>query len=262
MKWIAIFLLMVLLVVSIWFIAALPSEKLKGQTVNESLLTLSENLLYNIKTETPTDSLEQALMKFSVEDLLKGLPNDNSRKTFWLNIYNAYYQLLASQNLKPPKIFSEKAIRFADAAFSLDEVEHGILRRYRSKYSVGYLPQFFPKKIIKQLAVEKIDFRIHFALNCGAKSCPPIAFYNYEHIDAQLGMATRSFLESETDVEEENNTVYVSKIMQWFKGDFGGKKGVRKMLNQYLEKDFSRYKLKYKAYDWSEDLRNFQTVNP
>jgi len=253
-KWFAIFLLMVLLVVFIWFIAAIPSEKLKGKTVNESLISLSENLLYNIKTETPTDSLEQALMKFSVDEMLKGLPNDNARKTFWLNIYNAYYQVLASQNLKPPKIFSEKAIRFADATLSLDDVEHGILRRYRSKYSLGYLPQWFPKKIIKQLAVEKIDFRIHFALNCGAKSCPPIAFYNYENIEAQLELATRSFLESDTEIDEPNKTVNVTKLFRWFQADFGGKKGVRNIL--------SRYKLKYKTYDWSEDLKNFQNTNP
>lgn len=95
---------------------------------------------------------------------------------------------------KRPVIFKDKSIHFADAHFSLDEVEHGILRKYRWKYSFGYLPQFLPAMRIKQLAVEAIDFRIHFALNCGAKSCPPIAFYRYDKINDQLDLATQSFL--------------------------------------------------------------------
>ena len=40
------------------------------------------------------------------------------------------------------------------------------------------------------MAVDVIDFRIHFALNCGAKSCPPIAFYSYDKINDQLDLAT------------------------------------------------------------------------
>ncbi len=149
-----------------------------------------------------------------------------------MNIYNAYYQIIAiEEKLKPPKIFSSKAIYFSDASFSLDDVEHGILRKYRWKYSFGYLPQFFPKKIIKQLAVEQIDCRIHFALNSGAKSCPPIAFYKYDKIDEQLDVATRSFLKSETGFDDQNKTVYVTKIMQWFKSAFGGTEGIRNLLH-------------------------------
>ena len=243
----------------IWMLGAFQVEQPKEQAPNQELLSLSEKLLYAVKTDEPVDSLQSALSKYAVNDLVQGLTNDNARKTFWINIYNAYYQILSVREKKTkPKIFTDKVIRFADAAFSLDAVEHGILRKYRWKYSLGYLPQFLPSKSIKQLAVTHIDFRIHFTLNCGAKSCPPIAFYTYDKIETQLELATGSFLESETVIDTPNRTVQVTKIMQWFKGDFKGEKGIRQILSTYLGKDFSTYKIKFREYNWSQDLNNFK----
>ncbi|MBC7510955.1 MAG: DUF547 domain-containing protein, partial [Ferruginibacter sp.] len=54
---------------------------------------------------------------------------------------------------------------------------HGILRRHGWKYRPRYFTNPFTSKLIKQLAVFKIDFSIHFALNCGAANCPAIKFY-------------------------------------------------------------------------------------
>ena len=122
---------------------------------------------------------------------------------------------------------------------------------------MGYLPQLFPSKLIKQLSVSKIDYRIHFALNCGAKSCPPIAFYKYEKLEQQLPIATKSFLHSETGVDTVKKVVYTSKILQWFKGDFGGKEGIRSLLSKVLNQDFTGYEIQFKDYDWSAHLKNY-----
>ena len=124
---------------------------------------------------------------------------------------------------------------------------------------MGYLPQFLPSKLIKRLAVSKIDYRIHFTLNCGAKSCPPIAFYEYEKLESQLQKATKSFLSSDTDIDTMNKKVYVSKILQWFKGDFGGKKGIRSLISKVLGRDFAGYAIQFKEYDWSAHLKNYST---
>jgi hypothetical protein len=130
-----------------------------------------------------------------------------------------------------------KQIPIAGQSFSLDNVEHGILRKYRYKYSLGFLPNIFTHKRIKNLAVSTIDYRIHFALNCGAESCPPIAFYSLNKIDAQLEMATLSFLESETDVYNDKKEIYISRLFQWFLANFGGKKGVENILKEKLNID-------------------------
>jgi hypothetical protein len=107
------------------------------------------------------------------------------------------------------------------------------------------------------LAVSTIDYRIHFALNCGAKSCPPIAFYKIDNIEKQLDLATQSFLENETIVDEEKKVVTVTKLMLWFKGDFGGKDGIKKILARYLRKDFKSFTINYSEYNWDTSLNNF-----
>ena len=257
MKWI---FMLAGIILALWGIGLLP---VTGQTNTEpdrKLIELSGKLLLQVKKDEPVDSLCDVLAKLKTEDLMTGLPNDDSRKTFWINIYNAYFQILATKEKKTrPAIFKEKLITIGGIRLSLDQIEHGILRRYRSKLSLGYLPQFFPGKIIKQLAVSKIDYRIHFALNCGATSCPPIAFYDYGKIDKQLSIAASSFLKTDTQVDTLKKQVIVSKILQWFKADFGGNKGIKEILQKYLEQDFSEYSLKFKDYDWTQKMKNFDS---
>jgi hypothetical protein len=186
------------------------------------------------------------------------LADDDRKKAFWLNIYNAYYQILRiEKKMDKPDIYRQRSFTIAGELFSLDDVEHGILRKFRSKYSLGYLANPFTSRLIKDLAVDELDYRIHFALNCGAKSCPPIAFYKVKNISSQLDLATQSFLEGDTDFDEANKIVHVTALFQWFAGDFGGKKGIRKIYQQQLDKDISDYSIKYKKYSWEDDLGNF-----
>ncbi len=224
------------------------------------LLQISENLLYRVKLEESTLDLETELAGLNKQRLIFGLNNDAAIKTFWVNIYNAWYQILAIRGQKKrPGIFTEKLILIAGIQLSLDDIEHGILRKYRWKYSKGYLPYIFTRKLIRELAVARIDFRIHFALNCGAKSCPPIAFYTYNSIDWQLTTATQSFLKTETIIDSLNQQVFVTKIMDWFIADFGGKKGIRKLVTQVFKKDVSLYQVKFKKYDWGKSLHYFES---
>jgi hypothetical protein len=242
----------------IWLAGAMPNKRqLPTQTADTTLLKLSGDLLLRVKLDEPADSIFHSLSRYSTEALVSGLNNDNARKTFWINIYNACFQMLAKRGLKNPVIFKAEAIRFTNMAFSLDDIEHGILRKYRWKYSLGYWPQFWPGKTIKQLAVDTIDYRIHFALNCGARSCPPIAFYKYKSIDKQLDIVTRAFLGAETKFDDEKKIVHVTKIMQWFKGDFGGERGIRKTFSTHLQRNISSYKIEYQEYDWTAVLNNY-----
>ncbi len=249
---------MLSLVTSIWVLGALPPSRNDSPVQDTSLLNLSEQLLYAVKMDVSPDSIIQELTVYSIDDLAEQLSNDDVRKAFWINLYNAWYQILAiHEKMTNPKIFNEKAIIFSDHAFSLDDVEHGILRKYRWKYSLGYLPQFLPGRTLKKLAVSSIDYRIHFALNCGAKSCPPIAFYTNEKIEQQLELATRSFLASETDVDTNRKEVGVTRIMLWFKADFGGNSGIRTILKKYVDQNLEGFKIRFKEYDWSKELKNF-----
>jgi|688.fasta_scaffold516419_2 hypothetical protein len=240
------------------YISTIPLTLLpEKSTPDLQLLKLSEDFLYEVKTGKQTNA-EQKLSTLTTDSLLQGLTNDASKKVFWLNIYNGWFQLLAGRDQwKVPDIFTKKVIRFKDRNFSLDEIEHGILRKYRWKYSLGYLPHFFIPGVIKQLAVRELDYRIHFALNCGAKSCPAIAFYTLDQLNQQLDLATENFMAGETTLDNNRKIITTSKILDWYSGDFGGSKGIKIMLGNLFLQNLTDYKLTFKTYDWTANLGNY-----
>ncbi len=220
---------------------------------------LSEKLLLQVKMEQPITDFSKQLELISFEKLKNDLNTEGRKKAFWINIYNAFFQILRKEKkIDKPDIYKNKLIPIAGKIFSLDDIEHGVLRKYRYKFSLGYLPNIFTSSFIKQLAVSKIDYRIHFALNCGAKSCPPIAFYAPEKINKQLDMATLSFLEGETEVFPDKKEVYVTRLFQWFLGDFGGRQGIRRILKEKLNLETKGMKIIFKEYDWTETLGDFR----
>jgi hypothetical protein len=231
------------------------NSKMKNQ---RSLVTLSSTLLHNVKLNNDTTAVKQQLRVIPIQELQQQLNCDNTKKIFWINIYNAYFQMLTNlENTITKSIFTEKSITIADNKFSLDDIEHGILRRYKWKWSFGYLPNPFATSLIKTLAVKTIDYRIHFALNCGAKSCPPIAFYSLEKLEEELHLAMESFLYSETSIDDTCKIVSTSKLLYWYCGDFGGFSKIKNILEALLNKDLATYKLTYNTYSWETQLNNF-----
>jgi hypothetical protein len=222
------------------------------------LLELSEKLLYSVKLNNENVDLLKELQELELNSLTSVVDNDKKKLVFWINLYNAFYQILKARGKYNGKeIYSKNDILIAGEKFSLDEIEHGILRRNRHKLSLGLLPNPFTKSIIKDLAVEDLDYRIHFALNCGAESCPPIAFYSLDDIDDQLDMATASFLEAESEIDHEQKKVRTTALFKWFLFDFGGENGIREIFKNQLGTDIDIYKISYKDYSWEENLSNF-----
>ena len=68
--------------------------------------------------------------------------------------------------------------------------------------------------------VVPLDPRIHFALNCGAKSCPAIRIYSEANLENGLESATRTFL-SDTVIVSGTGKIVLSKILLWYASDFG-----------------------------------------
>lgn len=227
-----------------------------------SLNTLSEELLLKVKTGKDKQELIQKLENFNLNLLKEELKDDYLKKAFWINIYNSFFQILRKEKgIDKPNIYRDRLLIIAGQEFSLDDVEHGILRKFRYKYSLGYLSNPFVSNLIKSLAVSKIDYRIHFALNCGAKSCPPIAFYTASKIEEQLETATLSFLEGETEKLEEKKEIHISQLFKWYRADFGGPSGTRDILQDKLKMNIEGYKLIYKEYSWDELLDNYDDAN-
>ncbi|MCL6523993.1 MAG: DUF547 domain-containing protein [Thermoflavifilum sp.] len=224
---------------------------------------MSQRLLYAVRTG---DSIQAYLDTLAHADdgvLASQLDDDAHKKAFWLNIYNAFVQILLQRDTSlyhhRGKFFRSLQIHVAGYSLSLDEIEHGLLRRSAIKWSLGYLHKLFPSSFEKRFRVDTLDYRIHFALNCGAKSCPPIAFYDPGHIDMQLNLAMRNYLFNELTVDSIHHVLYLPAIMGWFRHDFGGKKKMVELVKQLgLIAADAHPRVKFKSYDWSLYLNHYK----
>jgi hypothetical protein len=180
-----------------------------------------------------------------------GSTSSDEQLAFWINAYNAVTidkvikwrpKKSVRETLIPgvwtsTKFFTTAEHTVAGKRLSQDDIEHEILRR-----------QFK-------------DPRIHFAIICASSSCPPLPRFAYTGKDVQtkLEEETRKYINSErgTRIDFAENTLYLSKLFDWFSGDFESKSGsVMNFLKPYLEEKTSVFlergpKIDYIHYDWS-----------
>lgn len=226
------------------------------------LNTLSEQFLEKIKKGEDTEQIQQQLANIELEELTTTLKTDAQKLAFWVNIYNAYIQVILT---KDPKLyekrsdfFSKDQINIAKNEISFDKIEHGIIRRSQSKIGLGYVKKGFPDTFERELRVENPDYRIHFALNCGAKDCPPVGIYNPETLNEQFAKSTTLFLKKSSRYDATENEVRVTSLFSWFRGDFRGKDGTREILmEQGIIPTTNGVAIDYKDYDWTLYLNNY-----
>ncbi|AOV95185.1 hypothetical protein AQV86_04680 [Nanohaloarchaea archaeon SG9] len=220
---------------------------------------ISRQLLEKAGKDEETEELRKKLAEMSETELSRSLDTENVKKAFWLNIYNAYTQILLKKRPSRYRVrtlfFMKRYIEVAGKKLSLNSIEHGILRSSKLSFGFGYLKRSLASGFEKKFRVEKEDPRIHFALNCGAKACPPINFYRSDQIDSQLEKATENYLNQEVEVEED--VLYVPRVFYWFRGDFGGKKDVKEFLSEYGYEPEGK-KLKHRKWNWEMELEKFE----
>ncbi|MFH6604307.1 DUF547 domain-containing protein [Maribacter algicola] len=223
---------------------------------------LSEAFLVNIKNGASTNEIREKIYGLSLEDIVNGLSTDDKKLAFWVNVYNAYIQVILSEN---PKLYDDKRSFFkkeqlpiAGRMISFEKIEHGIIRKSQWPLGLGFVRKWFPDRFERKLRVDKRDHRVHFALNCGAKDCPPVAIYEAPRLDDQFDRGTELYLKRTSKYNAENNEVAVTSLFNWFRGDFGCKKGIKKILKrQEIIPTTKRIDITYQNYDWTLDLDNW-----
>jgi hypothetical protein len=194
---------------------------------------------------------ERRLATIDSSALEEALEDDASRLAFWVNVYNgAALRQPAVGELWQDRLtrFRRRAVVVAGNALSLDAIEHGLLRRSRWKVGLGYVSNPRPSQFERRHRVEQVDPRIHFALNCGVVSCPPIAAYEAGRIGEQLEEASRSYLLGE--VVRDGASVQVPALMLWYLGDFGGPPGIRRLLRAHGVAGWNG-PIRFRPYDWA-----------
>ena len=144
---------------------------------------------------------------------------------------------------------------------------HEALGKYPTKSVKDALFTFFTGKRIV-VAGEKTSFkrleddvirarfsepRVHVALNCASRSCPPLRAepYTAAKLDAQLDEQARGYVNEDRGVKAAGDSAQLSKIFDWYKDDFGGEAGVNAFLAKYRGGKASFKKVTYQDYDWS-----------
>lgn len=197
------------------------------------------------------------------------LTSSELKLVFWINLYNlltidAVLRYSVKRSVTEGwfgviRFFRKAKYLVGGNRYSLEDIEHGILRANRG------VPFFFGRQFRKNdprihCVLKQIDPRIHFALNCASRSCPPIAYYSAERIHAQLDLAAANFIDSETWMDKSGVALRISRIFKWYQKDFGMKDGVLEFLERYLqERDIRRLLIEnfdyktmiiFSPYDW------------
>lgn len=178
--------------------------------------------------------------------------NRREKLAFWLNAYNAYTVDLIVDNLPVRSIM--KLGGGGGAIFKRSSIPLGHLRG-GTKLSLNDIEN----RIIRP---DFQDPRIHFALVCAAKSCPPLISeaYTAESLNQQLESVTRSFIRdrSKNRYDSSSNTLYLSRIFQWYAEDFQqGDSTVAQYVGRYLGGSTAKLigenppNVSYLEYDWS-----------
>ena len=227
-------------------------------------VTLAEEFLLAIRYDEPTASYVDELARLDSGALAAALDSDRKRLAFWINLYNAATQrALAddrSQYESRRTFFTKPLLTVAGRELSLDDIEHKILRRSYSKWTLGYLRTPRRGDFFDQHELTERDPRIHFAVNCGAESCPPIAVYTAAEIDRQLDWATEGYLDTYVEYDPEKGRALVPRLLLWYRGDFGRKRDIVDFLVRYEQlPPGAKPRLSYRDWDWSLDRLKFSS---
>jgi hypothetical protein len=109
----------------------------------------------------------------------------------------------------------------------------------------------FEDNVIRKLG----DSRIHFALNCASRSCPPLGrqAFTAGNLDGQFESLAKGYVNSDRGVRfnPANKTAELSKIFDWYKDDFKGDGGPVAFINKRRSTPISAdAKISYQEYDW------------
>lgn len=173
---------------------------------------------------------------------------------FWINAYNALTlksiieKYPVSSIKKISGVWNRKTHQIMGKAMTLDDIEHQILRK-----------QFN-------------EPRIHMALVCASKSCPPLLNQPYTGValNTQLNGRAQAFVSESSNfrIDPSKNIVYLSSLFKWYGQDFEKQYGTSAFqgstkeraalhfLSNYISRDANylkteKYQIRYLDYDWS-----------
>mmetsp|Transcript_18406 Transcript_18406/g.21180 ORF Transcript_18406/g.21180 Transcript_18406/m.21180 type:complete len:524 (+) Transcript_18406:35-1606(+) len=238
-------------------------SKMEGEAINENgqidYLAVAQNKLF-LKFDEASSELQS--VRFSLMD-------DKTKLAFCINLYNvmirhAFIKVGIPQNsMNRSAFYGTVSYNVGGHMLSFNDIEHGIIRaNARPPYSLFH--PFGERDPRRGLALQTIDPRIHFALNCGANSCPSIEVYTPHAIEEELRIVAFAFCECDSNVmiNSESYEIIISMIMHWYRADFASSvsslpdkivkflRGDKKAKLEAMIDSGKPIRVSYSSYDW------------
>lgn len=152
--------------------------------------------------------------------------NHDERLAFFANVYNTLV-LHAHAVYGPPAtllrrwvFFRTLSYRVGGTDWTLDDIEHGVLRGNARPPMLKFLQQLRVGDPRTAYVLGRRDGRIHFVISAGTVSDPPVRILEGEDVEALLDEATADFLDVAVSVDVETRVVRVPRIFYWYAVDF------------------------------------------
>ena len=161
----------------------------------------------------------------------------NEKLVYWINLYNSLtINLLLNhypiQSItKIDKAWDTNIVTIEGTSYTLNEIENNVIR-----------PTFN-------------EPRIHFAVNCGALSCPKLLNEAFvpDRLEKQLEKQTIAFINNSSHNKITINKIQISKIFDWYAADFGN---IITFFNNYSTTKINpNAEINYLEYQW--DLNGY-----
>lgn len=161
--------------------------------------------------------------------------SDDEEMAYWINAYNAFTLKLILRHFPVESIrdihdgnpWDVRWIRIGAETLSLNAIEkEKLLARFN-------------------------DPRIHFVLNCAARSCPPLMMQAYEadYLDMRLHRRAQKFINNPEYNRLGPQVITISRIFDWYAGEFSP---LIPYLNQYSEQRLpANVEVRFHDYDWA-----------
>jgi hypothetical protein len=191
------------------------------------------------KDERDQIALNNYLLQYA--DVTEKRAEGREKVASLINAYNAFTLQWILENYPTesiralPNSWTEKRHIIGGKKVSLDEIEHDNLRPL-------------------------IGWRVHSAIVCAARSCPPLqpTAYTIENLDMMIDAVYSQWLSNPVlnTYYPEKNEVELSLIFKWFEDDFKLLGGVKKILVKYSPKEYQvflvkdNYKINFRDYHW------------
>ena len=191
-----------------------------------------------------------------------------AQTAFWLDVFNAAVlcdasELAGARNVRDVEgFFARPRLKVGGLGYSLDDIEHGLLRGNVPKFGGRRPPMRRDDPRLAHMPLA-YDERMHFAMHSASRSSPALRVFERGKLDSQLEAATEEYLRRHVRVEEEGALVVLPRQFYWYADDFGGPQNALAFALARLDDEpvelvdrrRGRVRLRYAAFDWALNQR-------